>query len=305
MSRSKGVLYTLVTSVLFAGSFVAAKYSTLELQPLTTTLLRYLIALLFLTCLLPSFGKASLRVRQRDLIPLMLLGLTGVVGYHFFFFTSLHYTQVANTAIINALNPIVTGLAAAAFIGERLTISTYLGVLLAVSGALLLLIKGDVARLFGLSFNQGDLLMLGAVANWVAYSLLARILLKRYNSYTVTFYAALFGVFMLMLLVFREDFLTQISGISWRTFASVLYMGVFASGLGYLLYNLAIGEIGPTRTSGFVFSFVPIFVAALAYLFFKEPVTWSMAAGMLLIISGLNFMLGEPTSVAPSVPRQD
>ena len=295
MNGSRGLLYPLATSVLFAGSFVAARVSTLELQPLTTTLLRYAIALLFLTCLLPTFGKVALKISPRDLGPLSLLGLTGIVGYHFFFFTSLHYTEVANTAVINALSPIVTGLAAAIFIGERLSSSNYLGVLFAVFGVILLLVKGDPAKLLGLAFNRGDLLMLGAVASWVGYSLLARIMLRRYSSFAITYYAALSGVLMLALLVFRENFLAQLRTASLEAFGSVLYMGIFASGVGYLLYNLAIHDIGPTRTSGFVYSFVPIFVAGLAYLFFDEPMTWPMAVSMLLIIAGLYFMRKEVT----------
>ena len=39
------VLLPLLTSLLFAGSFVAGKYTTVELGPLTTSLLRYVIAL--------------------------------------------------------------------------------------------------------------------------------------------------------------------------------------------------------------------------------------------------------------------
>ena len=49
---------------------------------------------------------------------MMLLGVTGIVAYHYFFFLSLRFTDVANTAIINALSPVVTAIAAAIFIGR-------------------------------------------------------------------------------------------------------------------------------------------------------------------------------------------
>ena len=50
-----------MTSVLFSGSYIAGKYTTLDLGPLTTTLLRYLIALGFLSVLLLHYkrGEAS------------------------------------------------------------------------------------------------------------------------------------------------------------------------------------------------------------------------------------------------------
>ncbi|PZO14661.1 MAG: hypothetical protein DCF25_14700 [Leptolyngbya foveolarum] len=44
-------LLAVLTSLLFAGSFVAGKYTTSEMSPLMITLLRYAIASLFLHCL--------------------------------------------------------------------------------------------------------------------------------------------------------------------------------------------------------------------------------------------------------------
>lgn len=46
------ILLTALTSLLFAGSFIAGKFTTVELSPILTTLLRYLIALVFLSGLL-------------------------------------------------------------------------------------------------------------------------------------------------------------------------------------------------------------------------------------------------------------
>ena len=91
----KRVLLPLATSVLFSGSYVGGKYTTLDLGPLTTTALRYSIALAFLASLLVHYRTHHLRVAFRDVPALVGLGLTGIVGYHYFFFASLRYTQVA------------------------------------------------------------------------------------------------------------------------------------------------------------------------------------------------------------------
>jgi drug/metabolite transporter (DMT)-like permease len=68
-------------------------------------------------------------------------------------------------------------------------------------------------------------------------------------------------------------------------------MGIFASGLGYLLYNLSIREIGATRTSSFVYSVIPLVVAVLAWLFFQQSITPAMVVSMALILIGLHLML--------------
>ena len=144
MSR---ILFPLVTGLLFAGSYIAGKYTTLDLGPLTTTLVRYFFALLFLAVLLPFYKLHALQITRSDLPALLLLGVFGIVGYHFFFFSSLRYTAVANTAIINALSPVITMVAAGVLLGERLTRRNYLGVALAFIGVMVLLTDGRAATL--------------------------------------------------------------------------------------------------------------------------------------------------------------
>jgi len=285
------VLLPLMTSVLFSGSYIAGKYTTLDLGPLTTTLLRYFIALLFLSSLLLHYKRRALILQGRDIVPALLLGLFGIVGYHYFFFLSLRYTEVANTAIINALSPVLTSVAAAVLIRERLSRGNYTGVLVAFIGVLLLLSRGDSDTILSLRFNKGDLLMLLSVISWVVYALLIRTLLDRYSGFTLTFYGTLFGVIMLLFLAPWEAPLGDIRDISRASLLSVIYMGVCGSGLGYLLYNLSIREIGPTRTSSFVYSVIPLIVAVLALLFFQQPITPIMIASMILILIGLRMML--------------
>ena len=292
------ILFPLITGLLFAGSYIAGKYTTLDLGPLTTTLVRYSFALLFLAALLPYYKPHALLIERRDLPALLLLGLFGIVGYHYFFFLSLRYTAVANTAIINALSPVITVVAAGALLGERLAVKNYVGVALAFAGVLILLSGGRPATLAAIEFNEGDLLMLLAVLSWTAYALLIKKLLARYSGYTLTFYAALFGVLLLLLIAPGEGATGQLAQISRTSVVSVVYMGVCASGLGYLLYNLSIREIGPTRTSSFVYSIVPLVVALLALVFFREAITVTMILSAALILAGLHLMLAAESKRA-------
>jgi drug/metabolite transporter (DMT)-like permease len=290
------VLLPVLTSFLFAGSFIAGKYTTVELGPLTTTLLRYAIALGVLGLFVTRSDRPikALTVARSDWGAMALLGLFGVVGYHYFFFLSLRYTATANTAIINAFNPVLTGIMAALFIGERLTRRQYGGIVLALLGVLTLLTRGNITALLALALNRGDGLMLGAVLCWVVYSLIIKQLSQRYSGLTITFYAAVAGVGQLLVLASLEGWWGQLGALSVASWLAIAYMGIAASGIAYLLFNLSIQRIGPTRTASTVYSLVPIFVAALAWVFFREPLTGVMALSMGLILLGLNGVLGQP-----------
>ncbi|MBE9113620.1 DMT family transporter [Nodosilinea sp. LEGE 07298] len=293
---SPKVLLPVLTSFLFAGSFIAGKYTTVELGPLTTSLLRYVIAMGVLGLFIygrPQSIKA-LTVARSDWLAMGLLGTFGVVGYHYFFFISLRYTATANTAIINAFNPVVTGTMAALFIGERLTRRQYGGIGLALLGVLTLLTRGNLTTLLTLELNRGDVLMLCAVLCWVVYSLMIKQLSQRYSGLTITFYAAVAGVGQLLVLASLEGWWRQLATLSLTSLLAIVYMGVAASGVAYLLFNLSIQRIGPTRTASTVYSLVPIFVAGLAWLFFREPLTVTMVASMGLILLGINVVLSQP-----------
>ncbi|PZV07011.1 MAG: EamA/RhaT family transporter [Leptolyngbya sp.] len=290
------VLLPILTSFLFAGSFVAGKYTTVDLGPLTTSLLRYVIAMgvLGLFIIRSAQPVKALAVARTDWGAMALLGLFGVVGYHYFFFSSLRYTATANTAIINAFNPVVTGVMAALFIGERLTRRQYGGIVVALLGVLTLLTRGNLTTLLTLELNRGDGLMLCAVLCWVVYSLVIKQLSQRYSGLTITFYAAVAGVGQLLVLASSERWWLQLATLSMASWIAIVYMGVAASGVAYLLFNLSIQQVGPTRTASVVYSLVPIFVAGLAWLFFREPLTATMVASMGLILLGVNVVLSQP-----------
>lgn len=291
-------LLAVLTSLLFAGSFVAGKYTTSEMGPLLITLLRYIIASAFLQLLvwqqgglsqhgLSHFGKASIA----DKLCFLLLGTFGVVGYHFFFFSSLRYTAVANSAIINAFNPVVTGFLAAVVLKETLAWRNYLGGAIAILGVLVLLTSGDLFSLFQIQFNAGDLFMLCAVGCWACYSILLRYLGRRYSGLAMSYYGALFGVAQLLLLTIPEVQHTGWPNFSLASLFSILYMGIGASGIGYLLFTISTQRIGPAKSTSIVYSGVPVWVALLAWIFFQEPVTPWMLVSMGLILLGLRTVL--------------
>ncbi len=286
-------MHPLLTGLAFSGSFIAAKYTTSDLTPLVTTLLRYIIAVVFFAILIAARKEPAFKIKPRHVLTFIILGLTGIVGYHYFFFASLHYTKIANTAIINGLSPIVTGIMAAIFIRERLSRANWLGILIAFVGVMILVSKGKLSIITGMEFNRGDLLMLTAVVSWAIYALIVKRMLHQYSAITVTFLSALFGVGVLVILVIPENLSDQLRAISLESVLAVAYMGVIASGLGYLFYNLSIRQLGPTRTSGFVYSTVPLLTAFLAFLFFSEPVTLTMCVSAVLVIAGLQLALRQ------------
>ncbi|MBV1786975.1 DMT family transporter [Marinobacterium sp. D7] len=116
-------------------------------------------------------GESGLRFLRQPL-PVWLLGIGGLFGYHLFYFIALAKAPAAEAGLIAYLWPLLIVLLSALLPGERLRGGHIIGALLAASGSALLLIKGDA------SFNEQHLagyLAAGACALiWSCYSVLSR-----------------------------------------------------------------------------------------------------------------------------------
>jgi drug/metabolite transporter (DMT)-like permease len=161
----------------------------------------------------------------------------------------------------------------------------------AVTGVLLLLTRGRPDLAAWVRINLGDALMLLSVVSWAGYSLLVRRLSGRYSSVSLVFWASVAGVVMLAPLALLEGLPLAVARASPTTWLAVVYMGIAASGVGYVLYNLSIAEIGPTRTASVVYSVVPVLVTLLAWLTLGEPITPIMGVSTAFIVAGLHLAL--------------
>ena len=138
--------------------------------------------------------------------------------------------------------------------------------------------------------------MLVAVGSWTIYAIAVKRLSARYSSYALTFYATLFGVAWLLVLVPLDETIVLLKQATPTTIYAVLYMGVFGSGIGYLTYNLSVRTIGATRTSSFVYSVIPVLVAMFAWVFFGQGITTVMIVSTVMILLGLRLMMSEAES---------
>ena len=140
--------------------------------------------------------------------------------------------------------------------------------------------------LFSGGLSWGDLLILGCVISWAAFSLIGKTVLAHIAPLTAISYAAVAGALLLMVPALMEGLLDQVAGSSILDWGNIAYLGIFGTVLGFVWYYEGIEKIGPTRSALFI-NFVPLSAIALAYLILGEPVTWSLAAGTLLVVSGV------------------
>ncbi len=279
-SKYYGLL--LFTSLLWGGNFVAGKFLVNHASPLLLTELRWLIAVLCLIPLVLYFDR-SLRFPKEALFPLILMGLTGVVLFNALMFIALMYTTADNVGLLSTLNPISIAIASYFFFREKLTASQFFAMTVSFVGILTVISHGEIQRIINFHFNIGDLFMLGAVAIWGLYSVIAKKAMKYVSPYKATLWSGIFGVIMIIPFVSRDYTIVSPTPSFW---IALVYSAIGATVLAMIFWNIGVQKVGGTR-SGMFLNFNPIFTAILAFIFLDEKLTLSQFIGSIIVIFGV------------------
>jgi len=275
----------LLTAIFWGGTFVAAK-SLSHVNPLDAAFVRFTIASIFLLGITRQLEGRLPRIKKDQVLPLVLLGSTGVFAYNILFFTALHHINAGKAALIIATNPIIISLLSAILFKEKLNLIKCLGILMSVTGAMVVISNGHLTDIVSYDMGQGELLICGCVLSWVAYSLIGKSVMGKLSPLAAVCYSSVAGTILLALAsIFKGD-LATIGSWSITDWFSLFYLGFFGTVLGFLWYYEGIREIGPMKASVFI-NFVPISAIIFAWFLLDEPITPSLFTGAILVISGV------------------
>ena len=285
-------------AVLWGGTFIAGKLAAQHVGPYSAAFLRFAIASLFLLLAAWKIEGRLPALRLRQIVPVLLLGLTGVLAYNVFFFKGLKLIEAGRAAIIIANNPIGIALFSALIFRERLTAMRLAGIALSISGAVLVITRGSLAALGSGAVGRGELFILGCVASWVTFSLLGKALLKEMSPLASILYASVSGTLCLALPAWREGLLAAWPAFTLTDWLALFYLGFFGTVLGFVWYYEGIQRIGATKAGVFI-NFVPVSAIVFSFLILGEPLTGSLVAGALLVLSGV-YLTNRSAAAGPT-----
>jgi drug/metabolite transporter (DMT)-like permease len=270
--------------VLWGVNYAVIKAALREFQPMAFNGLRFALATATIALLLRHRGT-SLRMPREGLWRLALLGVLGNAIYQLLFIEGIARTTAANASLIMASSPMIVALLATALGRDRLQGYAWLGVMLAVTGLALVL---SVQRPGGFAVGNlvGDLLVLAAAATWALYAVLASDVMKRTSSLSATMVTFLSGTPVLLLMAVPSFVTQDWRGIGATGWLGVAFSGILAIGLGYLIWNTGLGELGGTRTAVYS-NLTPVVAAALAWVTLGERWTIAQAVGAAAVLVGI------------------
>jgi drug/metabolite transporter (DMT)-like permease len=283
-SQSGRIWLMVIASTFFWGSNFNAGHAVAgDVTPLTAAAERFAIALVLFWAIRFSFGKAESQLVLRDALVLIPLGVIGVFGFNYAFFTALHTTSALNAALIMALSPMVSTLLSVVLLKAQIRFYQYLGMLVAFIGVIFVITGG---RFSLLHTAIGDIWMLLACGVWSLYSVGAKKFAGKIPSLQFARWTVSIGAIALMIAaLIIEQPLSTIGELSVKTHSILIYMGVCGSVLAYIYWLKGVYFLGPEK-SACAFNLVPVFTLLVSLAFGSIP-NVVQVLGMILVLAGV------------------
>lgn len=274
-----------LTTLFWGGNAVAGRAAVGEVSPFVLTMLRWAIVASFVVALARNDLTAAWPQLKSRLSYVFLMGVAGFTAFNSMFYVAAHHTTAVNIGIIQGAMPIFVMIGAFLAFGTSITSLQALGVLVTMSGVIVVAIGGDVSLLLALAFKYGDLLMLVAAAFYAGYAVYLR---EKPNVSGLAFFGALaISAFVASLPLVAYEAATD--SLIWPTakgWAIVAYVALFPSFLSQIFFIRGVELIGSGRAGVFI-NLVPVFAALLAVFLLGEALEPYHLAALVLVLGGI------------------
>jgi drug/metabolite transporter (DMT)-like permease len=294
LDRFSPYLLLVLTTLFWGGNFNVARAVSGEVPPLGLSFWRWMVAWLIIVpfAIRPMLRDRTSFVGHWKLVT--LLALLGVTLFNSLVYLGLQTTSAVNASLMQSINPVFIILLSMVLLGGRAGARQWVGVLVSMTGALVILVRGDFAVLASLDFRRGDLVVLLAVFVWGLYSVLLKRLPPGFKGLSLLGYTVTIGTLLILPFYLFESFSGRPVPMSATSVASILYVAIFPSVLAYLFWNHAVSHIGPERTGQFT-HLIPVFGILIATTLLGEALMPFHFVGILLVTAGLLLAnLGQP-----------
>ena len=270
---------------MWAGHTIAARLSVGEMSPMTMMGLRWMSCLLILIFI---FRRQMVAVWPRIRVRIgwvLMMGGFGMAGFTFFFILAAQHTTAVNLGITQSAVPAIVMLLSLAVFGTRIGMIQIIGLAVSLVGVTVLVTGGSWQALRGLTFNQGDVLMLVACGCYAGYTVGLGKRIEMSPALMLSFFAIpatmVFAVLMGVEFWRGTMILPGAKGL-----AIVAYCAIFPSMLAQIFFMRGVELAGANR-SGFYLNLIPVFSALMAVFFLSETLYLYHGLSMAMVLGGI------------------
>lgn len=304
-SRLVGMLCAFFAMIIFGSTFPMNKFvMERQVDPILMAFLRAVMASLFL---LPFYAmeEHKRKMTHYEWKTVFFIGGGAAALAQVLEYTGTKYTSASNASLIISSEAVISMLLAVWLLKEALRPSTILGAVLAVGGMLMVMLDDIRTLEFHLETElKGDLLVLLSVLCWGLYTVFSKKALKTLMPMAALLFVCISSSMTLGLYCLMAGSLPQVKEFSRNAWIGLVYLGIFGSGLGHILYFQALKRL-PASIVSLTLTLIPVCGVALAMLMSFTEVIPEESLSLTQIIGGLIIILGVGYAVWPRERKED
>lgn len=278
--------------IAWGSSFAATKIIVNDVPPLTLAFYRCAIGALTLLSIFfirngRNAGKALADIPWRVIV---LLGFSGVTVFYIFFNLSVKMTSASVGALLQGFIPVCIAVLAAIFLKEKLSRKQVIGIIVSVTGVILI---GFLSPNEGNTSNSitGNLLMIIAVIAWGVYTIISKKVADR-DPLLITSLSSFVGAVLLLPAAVYENYGKAWPHVSSTGWLIIFFLGAIASGICYFLYNKSLQLLSAAQVGNFI-NLDPLVGFLIALVFLHESVNTLQLVGAVLVVAGIILSTGK------------
>lgn len=248
----KAHVFVIIATFLVGGSFIVSQKLTGTIDPISITLMRFILASLILAPFILFIRKYRIKIFSTFKRTMLMSFFYS--GYFIGMFKALEFTTALNTGAIYTLIPLLTGILSIFIFKQHLSSKQYMVYILGIIGTCIVVFKGNLDLFLAFSLNKGDIIFSFTILLMTLYAITSKYLYKKDDELLVVVFMTLIGgcIWMGLPLVLF-DIPLEWEKLNTTNFLNIGYLTIFTTLFTVFLYQSANVILGPKKVMAYVY----------------------------------------------------
>ncbi|WP_459210415.1 DMT family transporter [Aquimarina rhabdastrellae] len=282
----------------FVAIFYAANYSIAKdvmphyIEPFGFIIFRVLGTMILFWLVGAFFGPKE-TIARKDFRRIAAAALFGVAINMLAFFEGLNLTTPISASVIMVTSPMIVLILSVLFLNEKLLLSKIIGILIGLSGTLLIILYGKGNAQTATDPVLGNFLIFVNAASYAGYIITVKTITQKYHPFTFMKWMYTIGFVMVLPFGLHQVLRMPIETVPLEGFLKIGYVVLFATFGTYILNIFAIRELKPTTVSVFIY-LQPLLTTLIAIALGSDELDPIKISAAVLIFIGVYLVTKPP-----------